>query len=128
MSDTLSRHGVRPCRWIVTDASAGSTIRRALRSESRRNPIRDLPARVAVRHYFHAKSGAPSHKALGQPAAREQLAPDERNVRAEYNGVPLQHEADFGAEDGRIPDFPVTRSHPPASWPSAANSSICRTL
>ena len=30
-------------------------------------------------------------------------------------------------EDGRIPDFPVTRSHPPASWPSAANSSICRT-
>ena len=31
----------------------------------------------------------------------------------------------FGS--GRIPDFPVTRSHPPASWPSAANSSICRT-
>ena len=30
-------------------------------------------------------------------------------------------------EKGRIPDFPVTRSHPPASWPSAANSSICRT-
>ena len=30
-------------------------------------------------------------------------------------------------EGGRIPDFPVTRSHPPASWPSAANSSICRT-
>ena len=29
--------------------------------------------------------------------------------------------------NGRIPDFPVTRSHPPASWPSAANSSICRT-
>ena len=24
-------------------------------------------------------------------------------------------------ELGRIPDFPVTRSHPPASWPSAAN-------
>ena len=32
-----------------------------------------------------------------------------------------------GAPAGRIPDFPVTRSHPPASWPSAANSSICRT-
>ena len=32
-----------------------------------------------------------------------------------------------GAASGRIPDFPVTRSHPPASWPSAANSSICRT-
>ena len=31
------------------------------------------------------------------------------------------------AEGGRIPDFPVTRSHPPASWPSAANSSIYRT-
>ena len=30
--------------------------------------------------------------------------------------------------NGRIPDFPVTRSHPPASWPSAANSSICRNL
>ena len=30
-------------------------------------------------------------------------------------------------QHGRIPDFPVTRSHPPASWPSAANSSICRT-
>ena len=34
--------------------------------------------------------------------------------------------ADVGL-GGRIPDFPVTRSHPPASWPSAANSSICRT-
>ena len=32
-----------------------------------------------------------------------------------------------GCHAGRIPDFPVTRSHPPASWPSAANSSICRT-
>ena len=32
-----------------------------------------------------------------------------------------------GSLPGRIPDFPVTRSHPPASWPSAANSSICRT-
>ena len=32
-----------------------------------------------------------------------------------------------GNRRGRIPDFPVTRSHPPASWPSAANSSICRT-
>ena len=32
-----------------------------------------------------------------------------------------------GSCTGRIPDFPVTRSHPPASWPSAANSSICRT-
>ena len=32
-----------------------------------------------------------------------------------------------GLQNGRIPDFPVTRSHPPASWPSAANSSICRT-
>ena len=32
-----------------------------------------------------------------------------------------------GMFTGRIPDFPVTRSHPPASWPSAANSSICRT-
>ena len=31
------------------------------------------------------------------------------------------------SDEGRIPDFPVTRSHPPASWPSAANSSICRT-
>ena len=33
----------------------------------------------------------------------------------------------FDGLDGRIPDVPVTRSHPPASWPSAANSSICRT-
>ena len=34
-------------------------------------------------------------------------------------GVPPDAPLDF--------DFPVTRSHPPASWPSAANSSICRT-
>ena len=34
---------------------------------------------------------------------------------------------DVEGRSGRIPDFPVTRSHPPASWPSAANSSICRT-
>ena len=36
-------------------------------------------------------------------------------------------ELNIGGQRGRIPDFPVTRSHPPASWPSAANSSICRT-
>ena len=36
-----------------------------------------------------------------------------------------EHGEQFGK--GRIPDFPVTRSHPPASWPSAVNSSICRT-
>ena len=42
-------------------------------------------------------------------------------VRAEYGLT------DTDNSDGRIPDFPVTRSHPPASWPSAANSSICRT-
>ena len=44
--------------------------------------------------------------------------------------VVLVHSPELTAqerEDGRIPDFPVTRSHPPASWPSAANSSICRT-
>ena len=40
----------------------------------------------------------------------------------------LTHVVDTsGTYIGRIPDFPVTRSHPPASWPSAANSSICRT-
>ena len=31
----------------------------------------------------------------------------------------LQAPVDYGGI-GRIPDFPVTRSHPPASWPSAA--------
>ena len=36
-------------------------------------------------------------------------------------------ELNRSGDEGRIPDFPVTRSHPPASWPSAANSSICRT-
>ena len=40
---------------------------------------------------------------------------------------PFVHRGEGKAYTGRIPDFPVTRSHPPASWPSAANSSICRT-
>ena len=40
---------------------------------------------------------------------------------------PAVYEGGTYQQDGRIPDFPVTRSHPPASWPSAANSSICRT-
>ena len=45
------------------------------------------------------------------------------------NGRPerVLSSAQILAGKGRIPDFPVTRSHPPASWPSAANSSICRT-
>ena len=41
--------------------------------------------------------------------------------------TPGKRQDDGAVTGGRIPDFPVTRSHPPASWPSAANSSICRT-
>ena len=50
-------------------------------------------------------------------------------VIAESEGQPETRDTPEDAEirEGRIPDFPVTRSHPPASWPSAANSSICRT-
>ena len=52
-------------------------------------------------------------------------------VRTSNLFYPLPKEMDTAFYDrihaGRIPDFPVTRSHPPASWPSAANSSICRT-
>ena len=43
------------------------------------------------------------------------------------HGVLSQTSVGRQRANGRIPDFPVTRSHPPASWPSAANSSICRT-
>ena len=59
---------------------------------------------------------------------RDQRSPKEAAGPAEGKGTsgvecsePREHES------GRIPDFPVTRSHPPASWPSAANTSICRT-
>ena len=47
-------------------------------------------------------------------------------LRAAYGYLSLALDK-FLNYNGRIPDFPVTRSHPPASWPSAANSSICRT-
>ena len=50
------------------------------------------------------------------PLVGDGFAARRRNVRDERVAV-----------GGRIPDFPVARSHPPASWPSAANSSICRT-
>ena len=60
-----------------------------------------------------------------------------RRVGVLLCGADVQHAPDADQDaaadrvlderDGRIPDFPVTRSHPPASWPSAANSSICRT-
>ena len=48
-------------------------------------------------------------------------------VPASAKRSPIKRRKDGKKGRGRIPDFPVTRSHPPASWPSAANSSICRT-
>ena len=53
-------------------------------------------------------------------------APTDR-IRRPGGGRPRIQQDQPGIQAGRIPDFPVTRSHPPASWPSAANSSICRT-
>ena len=64
---------------------------------------------------------------VGHPAT---LAADDLDERTPLwttpRGLTIPRKA-AAIADGRIPDFPVTRSHPPASWPSAANSSICRT-
>ena len=60
--------------------------------------------------------------AVGTQDPLRKLVGDGRLTRHKLAGQFL-----YCAADGRIPDFPVTRSHPPASWPSAANSSICRT-
>ena len=62
------------------------------------------------------------NKALGCPSRWSidaQIPTNPERAQNNARGAPIRM--------GRIPDFPVTRSHPPASWPSAANSSICRT-
>ncbi len=62
---------------------------------------------------------------VADPVALQQVF-DDPNCFSFRERFPGGFTPGFGGE-GRIPDFPVTRSHPPASWPSAANSSICRT-
>ena len=68
-----------------------------------------------------------------EAGASEIAAPELRPIPQVYRNAAINGFDDSGTLvvwtdlDGRIPDFPVTRSHPPASWPSAANSSICRT-
>ena len=77
-------------------------------------------AQKRLSEYLNAKTSLQTFKAsLGELAA--ELAESKQ-------GLPLIAIIDeLDRCRGRIPDFPVTRSHPPASWPSAANSSICRT-
>ena len=64
---------------------------------------------------------------FGLLADAEWTAREPRKLQRHFHTAKLRYPASLEAIDGRIPDFPVTRSHPPASWPSAANSSICRT-
>ena len=64
------------------------------------------------------------------PEAEGEPTPKPREERKSFRWIEGLRDCAQAAEQlsqGRIPDFPVTRSHPPASWPSAANSSICRT-
>ena len=65
---------------------------------------------------------------LTSDAAERLRRKHDKSSGKEVDGSKYMPRGDVAAERaGRIPDFPVTRSHPPASWPSAANSSICRT-
>ena len=69
-------------------------------------------------HESHAETASGTMQVVGLGCARRGHDGLHR-LDAALNLLPERY--------GRIPDFPVTRSHPPASWPSAANSSICRT-
>ena len=78
--------------------------------------LRIVPKATRVRPKFVAT-------ALNAPSTRRELRACVRSSAGNYN----ISASGLRSVSGRIPDFPVTRSHPPASWPSAANSSICRT-
>ena len=90
----------------------------------------------AGRKHSHQPVSEPeAGKALPREQAAEPETADEQEAaatRADRQPAPEGPEGNqprrkHPTQSGRIPDFPVTRSHPPASWPSAANSSICRT-
>ena len=101
--------------------AGGSGLPGQLRAEARRGD-----------RHRRARRGAPGIVQLGEIGRQGhvvELAPVEPGVEPPKRpGVgPSGVRADSAEPIWRIPDFPVTRSHPPASWPSAANSSICRT-
>ena len=92
------------------------------------------PTATAQVHRVADPSWTTPRTADGQPDLQglwgnKTITPTERPDSAE--GRAYLTDEDMAAANrqriGRIPDVPVTRSHPPASWPSAANSSICRT-
>ena len=110
----MRRSEVSALRWAdVVDATDGEgmlvTVRRnKTNQEGQVNDVRFVKDGVA--------------RALLTLRAATSPEPADRVVPLSPQMVGLRFTA-----AGRIPDFPVTRSHPPASWPSAANSSICRT-
>ena len=107
LRDPDHRHGARP----------GGARSRPARAGARADKYR-----TRVTFIGRDSSGPPRHNLRTRTwvAARNHRRITAPRTRTFNHGAAL-------VVTGRIPDFPVTRSHPPASWPSAANSSICRT-
>ena len=111
----------RRARFEVLDGGGG---KRGVASGNRHEPRTAFGYRTPANPAFGERTPARRRLLSAPPPGRrtyferstEKKQPYSRNFRR-ATGIRL----------GRIPDFPVTRSHPPASWPSAANSSICRT-
>ena len=122
---TVKRH-MRPSRGHTSCKSRSErcrTTRLSRRSSKTLGPMRCAPWHLAP----WGPTGSPSTSA-GMGRTRLQDIENNSLDRLIALGAPLTNiESPPATRRGRIPDFPVTRSHPPASWPSAANSSICRT-
>ena len=121
-ADAGGSNGVSVARLEACASTVGRRDRTDHRGES-----------FSTRHQQVEQDRAPALLSHHGELARHP-ADDVRDHRRPHRERPDSHRAPGpgrtrrrGVSDGRIPDFPVTRSHPPASWPSAANSSICRT-
>ena len=132
--DLVTLAGVTACLTLVASIGVGVPAARALKSIPPRScasrpsavpsiNIRTIGKLVSNRESFHAAKEV--HRSTHSPGTRGLSTDGPQAQREQRESAPRADSLE--GRCGRIPDFPVTRSHPPASWPSAANSSICRT-
>ena len=113
---TIAAGPMRDERYPLTEARAALAASGIEDHLDANGPAMPIKVAIAIETMAkHQKTGVLYDSK--RPETKDQIAFPDKHFEPGWKPV----------AKGRIPDFPVTRSHPPASWPSAANSSICRT-